>query len=172
VEWVAEDVFNLPAWQKYLEECQAVIHAITIILEKPQAGLTYDRVITGSTKLAADAANETGTSKFVYLSLQEKPPFISKTFLEAKRQAETCLVGRCFKSVILRPALVYGKARPPTVLAASIMKLVSRVAPGRAKNSIPLAAEAVAKVAVKAALDPQMEGVLDVAAIQHISQEM
>ncbi|MEM9664113.1 MAG: NAD-dependent epimerase/dehydratase family protein [Bacteroidota bacterium] len=172
VHWRAADVFDTTSWAADLEGCDAVIHCVGVVQEDPKAGVTFERLNGDSLVAVADAAQAHGVPKIVFVSAAHLPPFVSDRYLFAKRRAEAYL--RQLEGVdyaVLRPSLVYGAERPPTVPLA-------RLAEGMAQlpfvghlvgDVLPLAVTHVAAGALQSALDPTMEGIFSIQDIQRMA---
>lgn len=174
MEWRACDVFDTGAWTDALDEADAVVHSIATIQNDPSRGITFDRVNGESAILVAEEAQKAGVGSFVFLSVQEKPPFVSGRFLAAKRRAEREIPEQFpdLRSVILRANLVFGPGRPGTGSIAGLLDLLGPVAPGNWGNPSgrPLPVEVVAAAAVHAARTPTIEGTLGVEQIDGIGR--
>lgn len=164
VEWRAADVFEPDTWRDLLVDTDAVIHSLATIQEDPSQGVTFDRVNAASALLAAEEAVQAGVETFVYLSVRDNPPFVSREFLDAKRRAER-EISRQFsglRTVFLRPNLVYGPRRSGSATSAAVLNtLPAGTAGGYAEqNGRPLPVELVAATAVQAATTRTLEGTL------------
>lgn len=174
VEWRAADVFEPDTWRDLLDGADAVIHSIATIKEDPAAGVTFDRVNAESALIAAEEAAQADAEAFVYLSVRDKPPFVSEDFLAAKRRAER-EIPRQFpdlRTVSLRPNLVYGPRRwGSTTIAAVFNHLPGDVMGSFAsRDERPLPVELVAAAAVQAATTPTLEGPLLIPEIADIGR--
>ena len=174
VEWRAADVFEPDTWRDLLEGADVVLHSIATIQEDPTQGITFDRVNAESALLVAREAMEANVNTFVYLSVRDKPPFISPDFLAAKRRAEHEVPTQYseLRTVSLRPNLVYGPRRGgSSTIAAVLNQLPVGVAGGYAEaDGHPLPVELVAAAAVHAALTPMLKGTLTVPQIADVGR--
>ncbi len=167
VRWVAADVFRPAAWMRHLRGCDAVVHCIGIVRERPERGVTFERVNGDAAVLAAEAAERTGVGAFVFLSAVEKPPLLDPAYLAAKRRAERAVLGCSLRGVVLRPGLVYGRGRIVSAPAAALLRAVGLipVLGAKARLARPVPVERLARAAVRAALDSRFAGILGPAAI-------
>lgn len=174
VEWRAADVFEPDTWNDLLSDADVLVHSIATIREVPATKETFDRVIAESAILAAEKAAEAGLETFVYLSVQDKPPFVPTAFLNAKRRAEREVVDQNpeLRTVVLRPNLVYGPRNPGSAtLAAVLRRLPEGTAGGYAANDGgPLPVEIVSAAAVQAGTTSTLEGTLSVPEIEEIGR--
>lgn len=174
VEWRAANVFDPDTWRDLLNNADAVVHSIATIQEDPAQGSTFDRVNAESSLISAREAVEADVEAFVYLSVRDKPPFLSQDFLAAKRRAEREVPRQYsdLRTVSLRPNLVYGPRRPGTATIAAVLdRLPGGVAGGYAeRDGRPLPVELVAATAVHAALTPTLSGTLTVPQIADLGR--
>lgn len=174
VEWRAADVFEPETWRDLLDGADAVVHSIATIQEDPSQGITFDRVNAESALITAREAVDAGVEAFVYLSVHDKPPFVSPDFLAAKRRAEREIPKQYpdLRTVALRPNLVYGPRRRGTATIAGVFnQLQGGIAGGYAEeDGRPLPVELVAATAVHAALTPTLSGPLTVPQIADLGR--
>ncbi|MVM37538.1 NAD(P)H-binding protein [Spirosoma sp. HMF3257] len=172
IEWVKADVFDVDSWRAHLQDCTAVLHSIGIIEEKPEQGLTFERVILESTRVVALAAKQKSIRRFVYLSASAGAPETPQTYMDNKVAAENFLRTLGFSLTILRPGLIYGSDKPETIIEnEQIQQLLTdpHIGP-HIRAHRPLPVESVAKVALRACLQ-DMDELLDVDAIERIATE-
>lgn len=170
VTWAAADVLEPAAWRAHLAGCGAVVHCVGIVFERPERGVTFERMNGDAAVVAAREAEAAGVDAFVFLSASEKPPFLRDAYITAKRRAEEAVLGRDLRGVVLRPGLVYGPGRAPSVPVAMLMRLGMHVpgVRGLVLPNRPLPVETVARAAVRAAAASSFGGVLDVDAIEQL----
>lgn len=174
VEWRAADVFAPDTWRDLLDGADAVVHCIGTIQEASDHGRTFDHVNAESTLLTAEEATDAGVDTFVFLSVRDKPPGVSRDFWAAKRRAERALHQQYsnLRSVSLRPNLVYGLRKPGTSTLAAVLQQVQGIAPHpyASVDGRPLPVEYVAAAAVQAAVTSTMEGIATVPQIEDIGR--
>jgi nucleoside-diphosphate-sugar epimerase len=174
VRWRAADVFDLDTWRDALASADAVIHSIATIRQDPKQDRTFDRLNAESALRAAEAADEAGVGAFVFLSVRNKPPFVSGRFIAAKRRAEREIPQAYpdLRFVSLRPNLVFGPGRRGSATLAALLETAqpwtrfSYATPG----GRPLPVELVAAAAVHAAVTPSVEGTLSVPQIDEFGR--
>ena len=127
VQWVTANVLEPEAWRDHLPGCDAVIHCVGILSEKPEQGVTFERLNGDAADVASWEAEHAGVGRFVLVSAAVQPPGVSSRYLSSKRQAESAVRGRSFESAILRPAIVYGPGRPASVLLGKALQGLSRL---------------------------------------------
>lgn len=172
VTWVAADVFEPARWRKHLAGCTAVVHCIGVERARAGSSATYERLHHESAAVAAAEAERAGVLSFVYLSAGGDVPGAGEDYVLSKRRGEAALRQRSFHTVVLRPRIVYGSQQPPSVLLGWAAKLVRRLpgAQGPLAEGEPLEAEVVARAAVRAALAPEISGVLEVEDIERLGR--
>lgn len=174
VEWVCADLLGAPeGWVSQLRGCEALVHAVGIAQEDAGCGQTFMRVHRDSVELAARAAVVKGVGKFVLISAAQLPAGLAHDYLQAKLDAEAWLEQIPELSVaILRPTFIYA-GRPGLFGAlAKAPEAQSELMRGWARRTRGLRLERVAMAALRAALQPQTVGVLELAAIDHLGDAM
>lgn len=169
--WVSADVGDVDAWAEHLDDCEALVHSVGIAAEDPEHRQTYRRLHRDSVQKAAQAADRAQVPKFVLLSAGKVPPALPHGFLQSKLDGEASLQDHAFAAAILRPVLVYGDARGASGMLA---EAAGERPPVRrwAANTLGLRLEKVAMAALRAALQPETTGVLEVADIEHLGDAM
>jgi len=149
-----------------LDNADAVIHSIATLREDPTHNVTFNRVNGESVLQVAQAAVDADVDTIVFLSVRDKPPFVSQRFVAAKRWAEHELAEQypSLRQVVLRPNLVFGPGRPGSaVIAAALQQLPRGTAGGyAAPEGRPLPVEVVAAAAIHAAVTSTLRGTLSV----------
>ncbi|WP_103026407.1 NAD-dependent epimerase/dehydratase family protein [Salinibacter altiplanensis] len=174
VTWRAADVFAPDTWRDLLQDADAVVHTIATLRERPNDGVTFDRVNAESALLAAEEAVAAGVDAFVFLSVRDKPPLVPSPFLAAKRRAERGLREDYppLRTATLRPNLVYGDRRTGTSTLAAVLSQGQGLHPHPYASDAgrPLPVEFVAAAAVQAATTSTMEGTLAVPQIEDVGR--
>jgi len=174
VEWRAAGVFVPQAWRDLLDRADAVVHCIATIRQDVEQNVTFDRVNAESAIVVAEEATAADVDTFVFLSVRNKPPFVSGRFLAAKRRAEHEIPNRHpdLRFVSLRPNLVYGADRLGTgTVAAALDHVPSLQSHGYlAEMGRSLPVEIVAAAAIQAATTPTLHGTLSVEQIDDLAR--
>lgn len=173
VQWIAADVFAPNDWNKYLKDAKAVIHCIGILEEDASKGLTHERMIYETARIAGIETEKAGVGKFVYLSASAGPPGTPDSYVACKRKAEDCLSDKNFDLAILRPGMLYGKEKPGTIRTKNLLKLAGAlpIIGKKIREDHPLDVQVVARIAMMAALDESIKGVLATAQIDKLYKE-
>ncbi len=174
VIWVAADVFDPETWKDYLFDCSAIIHCVGIIEEKPELGITYQKMIYVSAKTAGIAAKAAGVSKFVYISASAGAPETPETYMENKLAAENFLQSLDLDLTILRPGMIYGKEKPETIHENEMIKnlLQDPIIGPQIRPSRPLPVLSVASVALAAAINKSVSGIVSVDDIEKMADNI
>ena len=88
VQAVAGDLFDPAALDAALAGCDACVHLVGIIMEKPSAGVTFGRVHVEGTKAVVDAARRAGVRRYVHMSALGTRPNAVSAYHQTKWQAE------------------------------------------------------------------------------------
>lgn len=118
------DVFKPQDWAAELENCYAVVNCIGILFQEKQTGITFEKMILGSTKQIANAAVEKGVSKFVQISAIKPPFFMLQEYHRYKQEAEAFLKQQPFELKIIRPRIVVANQKPFFLLLYKLQELV------------------------------------------------
>ena len=85
---VNADLFNAPALEVGMAGCDAVIHLVGIIMEKPSKGITFRRMHSEGTKAVVDAAKRSGVKRYVHMSALGVRPDAVSEYHKTKHAAE------------------------------------------------------------------------------------
>lgn len=189
VEYIRGDALNTESYKDILNECEAVIHTVGILLDSKTFNFkdsyegSYEHM-NRDTALAAVKLLEYTDKTFVYLSAERGIP-VAPRYLDTKRQVEEYLKINSdkFNFGIVRPGFMYSnednikKCVAAGVDAAHWFDSFYRqVGMGWIANhfvpakSLPV--DIVAKVAVLSAFRPDLRGrTLDVRDIEEVAQQ-
>ncbi len=159
VEWYRGDVREPEIWREAfdLSTFDAAIAAVGLLRESPDEGQTFDRVNRAGAIAFGEEARSAGVPSFVLLSASSRPPGIAEGYLEAERAAESWVVDAGFnRSVVLRAPPAYGAERPTSVAAIPLLHALD----DEDASLDPLPVEQIAIAALRAALEPDVDGVL------------
>jgi NADH dehydrogenase len=108
VRVVAGDLFNATALDEGMRDCQAVVHLVGIIREKPDQGITFERIHYLGSKDVIDAARRNGVRRFIHMSALGTRPGAASAYHQTKYLAEQYLAKSGLDWTILRPSLIHG----------------------------------------------------------------
>lgn len=162
VDVVKGDVLRPSSLTGSMRGCDAVIHLVGIIEEKPSRGITYDAVHEGGTRHVVDEARVTGIDRFIHMSANGARPDGVSGYQSSKWAAEEHVRQAGFRHwTIFRPSLVFGDPGPDRPEFASRMarQLIEPfpVLPVFGDGTFPvqpISVEEVAEAFVQALADP------------------
>ena len=169
VTWVSANALEPDTWREHLKGCDGVVHAIGILKEQPDKGVTFGRINGDTAIIAAEEAAKAGVGAFVYVSASTTPPTVDKAYLEQKRRAEAEIVKQNLRAVILRPSLIYGPRRPLSNIVGRALEVAQKI-PGVPQEDSPMSVETLAEAAVSAVKQSNIEGILDIEAIEALGK--
>ncbi len=113
LEVVAGDVTNPASLDGAFADCDAVIHLVGIIEERPATGITFDRIHVDGTRHVVDAARDAGIDRFVHMSANGARPEDGTAYQRTKWAAEQIVADAGFDHwTIFRPSLLFGEPDP------------------------------------------------------------
>jgi uncharacterized protein YbjT (DUF2867 family) len=166
VEKVAGDLLRPESFAGTLEGCEAVVHLVGIIQEKPRKGITFDAVHRQGTLHIVEAARKAGVARFIHMSANGARPDGTTPYQISKWQAEEIVRQAGFAHwVIFRPSIIFGDPVQATMeFATHLAKKLIKPFPvlpvfGDGQYALqPVAVEAVAAAFAQALTRPQTHG--------------
>jgi nucleoside-diphosphate-sugar epimerase len=107
-------LFDPAALAAALAGCDAAIHLVGIIMEKPAAGVTFRRMHVDGTKAVVDAVAMAGVRRYVHMSALGTRPNAVSEYHQTKWEAEEHVrgsgpgTGAGLDWTILRPSMIHG----------------------------------------------------------------
>ena len=122
VEVCKGTIFHLPAIEKGMKNCQAVIHLVGIIRPFYWRGITYQKYHILGTQNIITAAIRNRIRRFILMSALgvEKKPLTP--YLKSKRKMEEMVIKNGFNYTIFRPSLIFGTGDQFINLFRSLME--------------------------------------------------
>src|SRR5687768_9499458 len=108
VTTIKGDLFDRKALDEGLRGCDAVIHVVGIIMERPGKGVTFERIHVEGTRNVVDAAVRNGVRRYVHMSALGSRPDAASRYHRTKFQAEQYVRGSGLEWTIFRPSLIHG----------------------------------------------------------------
>ena len=109
VERVPGDVSDVAALRASLSGCDAVIHLVGIIDERPSKGITFEAIHYRGAVHVIDSAREAGVGRFILMSANGARPDGVSGYQTTKWRAEQHLEGAGFEHwTIFRPSILFG----------------------------------------------------------------
>ncbi|MDX1546758.1 MAG: complex I NDUFA9 subunit family protein [Rhodothermales bacterium] len=116
VERVKGDVTKPKTFAGTMRGCDAVIHLVGIIDEKPAQGVTFEAIHYEGTKHVVDEAMEAGVERFIQMSANGAAPDGVSRYQTTKWKAEEYVKQADFRHwTIFRPSIVFGDPGPERV---------------------------------------------------------
>src|SRR5438105_3317319 len=88
VREIVGDVFDRAALREGITGCDAVVHLIGIIMEKPQRGVTFERMHHQATRAIVDATRAANVKRYIHMSALGTRPDAVSTYHKTKFAAE------------------------------------------------------------------------------------
>ena len=112
VQAVAGDLFDPAALDAGLAGCDACVHLVGIIAEKPSAGVTFERVHFEGARAVVNAARRAGVRRYVHMSALGTRPGAISAYHQTKWQAEEYVRDGARQPgldwTIIRPGMIHG----------------------------------------------------------------
>jgi nucleoside-diphosphate-sugar epimerase len=101
-------VFDGGALDRGMEGCQAVMHLVGIIMERPAEGITFQKMHVEATRWVVEAAWRKGVQRFVQMSALGTGADAISDYHKTKWQAEELVRASGLDWTILRPSVIHG----------------------------------------------------------------
>ena len=108
VRSITGGLFDREALEEGISGCDAVIHLVGIIMEKPSKGITFDRIHFEGTKNVVDATVRGGVRRYVHMSALGVRSDAVSQYHKTKYLAEQYVRASGLDWTIFRPSLIHG----------------------------------------------------------------
>ena len=105
---ITGDLFDPAALDSGMNGCDAAIHLVGIIIEKPAKGITFDRMHVEATRAVVDAAKRSGIRRYIHMSALGTRPNAVSQYHQTKWKAEEYVRASALDWTIFRPSLIHG----------------------------------------------------------------
>ena len=113
IEIATGDVTRPASLDGAFADCDAVVHLVGIIDERPAHGVTFDRIHVDGTQHVVDAARSAGIDCFIHMSANGARPDDGTAYQRTKWTAEQRVSDAGFDHwAIFRPSLLFGTPDP------------------------------------------------------------
>jgi NADH dehydrogenase len=102
------DLFNPAMLDAGVSGCEAVIHLVGIIMERPFQGITFERMHFEATRQTVDAARRNGVRRYIQMSALGTRPDAVSEYHRTKWKAEQYVRASGLDWTIFRPSLIHG----------------------------------------------------------------
>ena len=116
------DATLLETFTNELKDCDAVVQLISIIEEKKQHGITFQKLNVGTTQNLINAAKENGVKRFIYMSALGTKANDLTPYFRTKWQAEQEIINSGLYYTIFRPSFIFGYNHPVYSMLISLLK--------------------------------------------------
>lgn len=151
MKWVTGDLMDTSSLAAAMKDCEAVIHLVGIIREKPSKDITFSRIHVEGTKNLLTAAKQAGIKRFVHMSALGAREQATSAYHRTKYEAEQLVRNSGIPYVIFRPSVIFGPGDEFVNMLADLVRLP--VTPVIGDGSYPLqpvARDTIADVFVQA----------------------
>jgi NADH dehydrogenase len=109
VEKVVGDILDPTSLRGTMAGCDAVIHLVGIIDEKPSKGITFESVHFEGTRAVVNEASRAGVERYVQMSANGARPNGVSAYQTSKWKAEEYVRNAAFRHwTVLRPSTIFG----------------------------------------------------------------
>lgn len=108
VRSILGDLFDPHALDEGIRGCDAVIHLVGIIMERPAKGITFTRMHFEGTEAVVDATLRNGVARYVHMSALGVRPNAESAYHQTKYLAEQDVRASSLDWTIIRPSLIHG----------------------------------------------------------------
>jgi len=150
VEAVTCDLRDEPQVAAALAGSGAVINAVSLYVERPRAGLTFEAIHVAGAERLARLAQEAGASRLVHVSgigVAERSP---SAYVRARAAGERAVIDALPKAILLRPAVLFGPDDAFLTALVRLARLPAFPLFGRGSTRLqPVHVDDVARAAVR-----------------------
>ena len=108
IETTRGGLLDAGAVRRAMAGCDAAIHLVGIIEERPAEGVTFERIHVEGTRAVLEACREAGVSRYVHMSALGTRPDAASEYHRTKWAAEELVRASGLRWTIFRPSLVHG----------------------------------------------------------------
>ncbi|MEL7240203.1 MAG: NAD-dependent epimerase/dehydratase family protein [Planctomycetota bacterium] len=105
-------LFDADSVHAAMDGCDAAIHLVGIIMEKPDQGVTFEKMHVEGTKRVLAAAEQAGVKRYIHMSALGSRPSAVSRYHQTKWDAEVAVRETCAESdmvfTIFRPSMIHG----------------------------------------------------------------
>lgn len=101
-------LFDAKALADGMAGCDAAVHLVGIIMERPIEGVTFERIHFEGTRSVVDAAKRAGVRRYLHMSSLGARPNAVSTYHRTKYKAEQYVRNSGLHWTIFRPSLIHG----------------------------------------------------------------
>jgi uncharacterized protein YbjT (DUF2867 family) len=102
--------------------CEAVIHLVGIIVERPLRGITFERIHLQGTVNVLEAARKRGIRRYIHMSALGTRPGAAAVYHQTKWAAEEAVRASGLDWTIFRPSLVAGRKNEVIKMLSGVLR--------------------------------------------------
>lgn len=102
------ELFDSSVLDQGMSGCDAAIHLVGIIMEKPSQGITFERMHFEATRQMVDAARRNKVRRYIHMSALGTRPDAVSEYHRTKWKAEQYVRDSGLNWTIFRPSLIHG----------------------------------------------------------------
>jgi NADH dehydrogenase len=122
IERVEGDVMARQTLDEGMSGCDALVHLVGIIRERPAIGATFERVHVQGTQNVLDAAVAAGVRRYLHVSALGTRPGARSRYHQTKWAAEEAVRSSPLAWTIFRPSIIYGRGDELVTLLRGMME--------------------------------------------------
>jgi uncharacterized protein YbjT (DUF2867 family) len=123
---VEGDLFRPSEWDPALDSCDAVIHLVGIIRERPRQNVTMRRIHMDGTRIVVEAAKRATVRKFVHMSALGARAGAASSYHQTKWEAEQLVRNSGLDYTIFRPSVIFGPGGPGPEFVGMLARLIAK----------------------------------------------
>ena len=127
IERVEGDVMARQTLDEGISGCDAVVHLVGIIHERPAIGSTFERVHVQGTQNVLDAAAEAGARRYVHMSALGARADARSRYHRTKWAGEEAVRSSPLAWTIFRPSIIYGRGDEFVTMLRSMLERLTIV---------------------------------------------
>ena len=108
VRQVRGGLFDARALEEAAEGCDAAIHLVGIIAERPKDGVTFERIHVEGTRNVLAACARAGVTRYIQMSALGTRPDAVSDYHRTKWRAEELVRGSGLDWTVIRPSMIHG----------------------------------------------------------------
>ena len=113
VDVMTGDITEPDSLAGQLDGCDAAVHLVGIIEEKPSSGVTFRRIHVDGTRNVVEAARQAGISRFLHMSANGARADAPSPYQTTKWEAERIVRDAGFAHwTVFRPSIIFGDPGP------------------------------------------------------------
>jgi NADH dehydrogenase len=105
---VVGDLFDAASLAQAMDGCDAAIHLVGIIRQRPRGGITFERIHVEGARRVVDAARRAGARRYIHMSALGARPDAPSAYHRTKFAAEEIVRASGLDWTIFRPSLIHG----------------------------------------------------------------